>query len=241
MEMKTNSKVLFITVNPKGHGKTWAEAALKRGHQVIATTGNTDLLDDLVKDYQEAILPIQFDIKDKHAGFKAVESGLNRFGRIDAAIDAGFNLYGDLQTPVSELKALLENELFGLSWLMQAVLPVMKTQGYGDIVQVSGLSNVKILPTLGHYPPTKWGMEAFSKALTKYIRGFGIELTLIKFGASPSDTDKIRSTNEVVDFISNDLYACYQASNNDPAAAADIVLAIIEKKKIQIASELAGS
>ena len=145
------SKTIIITGASRGFGKLWAEALLQRGHKVAATARDTKTLDDLVAKYGDAVLPIKLDVNDREASFEAIDKVVKHFGRIDVLINnAGYGLFGTVEeTTEQEARAQMETNFFGLLWLSQAVLPVMRQQKSGHIIQVSSILGLVTLPVLG--------------------------------------------------------------------------------------------
>ncbi|RAV27786.1 SDR family NAD(P)-dependent oxidoreductase [Sinomicrobium soli] len=92
------AKTVFITGASRGLGKLWAEAFLKRGDNVVATARNIDALGDLKKEFGDKVLPLQLDVTDRTADFKAIEKAKKNFGKIDVLINnAGYGLFGTVE------------------------------------------------------------------------------------------------------------------------------------------------
>lgn len=176
------AKTIFITGASRGFGKLWAEAFLKRGDKVVATARNTASLNDLVEQYGDSILPLQLDVNDRAAGFAAVQQAQQKFGSIDVLINnAGYGLFGTIEeTSEQEARDQIETNVFGLLWLTQAVLPVMRQQGHGHIIQISSVLGVATLPVLGIYNASKFAVEGLSETLAAEVAGFGIKVTLVE-------------------------------------------------------------
>lgn len=176
------NKVWFITGTSKGFGRVWAEAALARGDQVAATARDVKSLAPLVERFGDRVLALALDVTDRPAVFKSVAQAKERFGRIDVAVNnAGFGLFGAVEE-ISEAEARdqIETNLFGALWVTQAVLPIMRAQGSGHILQVSSIGGVNAFPTVGLYHASKWGLEGFSTSLAAEVAPFGIKVTLIE-------------------------------------------------------------
>ena len=183
------SKVWFITGTSRGFGREWAIAALDRGDRVAATARSTDSLDDLVERYGDAILPLELDVTDKAAVEAAVQRTLETFGRIDVAINnAGYGHFGFVEeVSEAELRAQLETNLFGSVWVTQAVLPAMREQGSGHVIQVSSIGGISAFPLVGAYHASKWALEGISQSLAQEVAGFGVKVTLIEPGGFSTD------------------------------------------------------
>jgi NAD(P)-dependent dehydrogenase (short-subunit alcohol dehydrogenase family) len=182
-------KVWFITGTSRGFGRVWAEAALERGDQVAATARDVQTLAPLVGRFGDRVAPLALDVTDRVAVFAAVAEAHRRFGRLDVAINnAGYGLFGAVEE-VSEAnaRAQIDTNLFGALWVTQAVLPIMRAQGSGHIIQVSSIGGVNAFPTVGLYHASKWALEGFSQSLSVEVAGFGIKVTLIEPGGYATD------------------------------------------------------
>jgi NAD(P)-dependent dehydrogenase (short-subunit alcohol dehydrogenase family) len=182
-------KVWFITGTSKGFGRVWAEAALARGDRVAATARDVKTLQPLIERYPDLAAAITLDVTDKAAVAAAIAAAIKRFGRIDVAVNnAGYGLFGAIEeVNEAEARAQLETNLFGALWVTQAVLPQMREQGSGHIIQVSSIGGVNAFPTVGLYHASKWGLEGFSQSLAAEVRGFGIKVTIVEPGGFATD------------------------------------------------------
>jgi NAD(P)-dependent dehydrogenase (short-subunit alcohol dehydrogenase family) len=176
------SKVWFITGTSKGFGRIWAEAALDRGDRVVATARNADTLTRLVEQYGDSVLALALDVQDKPAIDAAVKQAHERFGRLDVVVNnAGYGLFGTIEEVTEEqARDQIETNLFGALWVTKAVLPILREQGSGHIIQVSTIGGVNAFPGIGLYHASKWGLEGFSQALAAEVAGFGIKVTLVE-------------------------------------------------------------
>ena len=175
------AKTIFITGASRGFGKLWAEAFLKRGDNVIATARNIETLNDLKK-YGKNFLPLTLDVDERAKCFEAIQTAREHFGAIDVLINnAGYGLFGTIEE-VSEqqARAQFETNVLGLLWTTQAVIPIMRAQGKGHIVQVSSVLGVATLPVLGIYNASKWAVEGLSETLAAEVKGFGINVTMVE-------------------------------------------------------------
>lgn len=184
MPQSISHKVWFITGASKGFGYVWTEAALARGDSVAAAARNIGSLDALKMKYGDRLLPLTLDVGDKGAVDAAVKQAHQRFGRIDVAINnAGYGLFGAIEeVSEQEARAQIETNLFGALWVTQAVLPIMRAQHSGHIIQISSIGGVWAVPTVGLYHASKWGLEGFSQALAGEVKGLGIKVTIIEPG-----------------------------------------------------------
>jgi NAD(P)-dependent dehydrogenase (short-subunit alcohol dehydrogenase family) len=178
------SKVWFITGTSKGFGRVWAEAALARGDRVAATARDIKTLQPIAERYGGQVAAITLDVTDKAAVGAAVSETIKRFGRIDVAVNnAGYGLFGTIEeVSEAEARAQIETNFFGALWVSQAVLPQMRAQNSGHIIQVSSIGGVNAFPTIGLYHASKWGLEGFSQSLAGEVAGFGIKVTIVEPG-----------------------------------------------------------
>jgi len=183
------AKTWFITGTSRGFGRQWAIAALERGDRVAATARNTESLADLVKQYGEAILPIQLDVTDAAKARAAVDRAQAHFGRLDVVINnAGYGLFGFVEeVSEAQVRAQLETNFFGAVWITQAALPHLRAQRSGHIIQVSSIGGITAFPGLSMYHASKWALEGFSQSLAQEVRAFGIHVTLIEPGGFDTD------------------------------------------------------
>lgn len=229
------SKVWLITGSSKGFGRIWAEAALKRGEKVAATARNIDALSELVSQYGESILPIALDVNNRVACFEAVEQAVAKFGAVDVLINnAGFGHFGFVEE-ISETEAReqMETNVFGSLWMIQAVLPYMRKQNGGHILQVSSIGGVMAFPSLGIYHASKWAMEGICESLSQEVSQFGIKTTLIEPAAYATDWSTSSASHstpiDAYDGLRNAMRA--NGANTvfgDPNATVDAILKVVD-------------
>lgn len=183
------SRTWFITGTSRGFGREWAIAALDRGDTVAATARDTATLRDLASRYGNAILPLALDVTDRTAVVAAVAEAHDRFGRLDIVVNnAGYGQFGLVEEiGEEEARAQIETNLFGALWVTQAVLPYLRAQRSGHIIQVSSIGGVSAFPNVGMYHASKWGLEGLSQALAQEVADFGISVTLVEPGPYATD------------------------------------------------------
>ncbi|MFI7233089.1 SDR family oxidoreductase [Nonomuraea angiospora] len=182
-------KIWFITGAGRGFGKEFAKAALGRGDKVTATVRKLGDVDDLVEEFGDAVLPLQLDVTDRAGVFAAVGQASTHFGRLDVVVNnAGYGLFGAIEEITEQqLRDQLEVNLFGVLHVTQAVLPVLRKQGSGHIVQISTIGGVAAFPSLGGYHASKWALEGLSESLAQEVAPFGIKVTLVEPGGFATD------------------------------------------------------
>jgi NADP-dependent 3-hydroxy acid dehydrogenase YdfG len=175
-------RVWFITGTSKGFGRIWAEAALERGDQVAATARNIDSLSQLNDQYGDRVLTLELDVNNKAAVNNVVKQAHHKFGRLDIVINnAGYGQFGAIEElSEQEARNQIDTNLFGALWVTQAVLPILREQKSGHIIQVSSIGGVTAFAGIGMYHASKWGLEGFSQALNQEVKDLGIKVTLVE-------------------------------------------------------------
>lgn len=183
------TKTWFITGANRGFGREFARAALARGDRVAATSRNLDGLTDLAEDFGDALLPLELDVTDRNGVNAAVGAAVDHFGRVDVVVNnAGYGLFGMVEEITEQqLRDQLEVNLFGVLYVTQAFLPVLRGQGGGHIIQISTIGGITTFPNLGGYHASKWAVEGMTEALAQEVADFGIKVTLVEPGAFKTD------------------------------------------------------
>ncbi|MDQ0897443.1 NAD(P)-dependent dehydrogenase (short-subunit alcohol dehydrogenase family) [Paenibacillus sp. V4I7] len=155
----TTQKVWFITGSSRGLGRSLTEAVLKKGDYVIATARSPKSLADLAEQYGDKIHPLVLDVTDKKAVIKAVEQAIEVFGRLDVVVNnAG---YGDMASiedvTHDDFHAQMNTNFYGVVYLTKAVLPIMRKQGGGNIIQISSIGGRIGTAGLAAYQSAKMG------------------------------------------------------------------------------------
>lgn len=229
------SKTILITGASRGFGKLWAEALLRRGDKVAATARNLSDLDDLVAKYGDLVLPVQLDVNNRNEAFSSVQKVKDHFGRIDVVINnAGFGLFGAIEE-VTEQQARdqFETNFFGLLWITQAVLPILRKQEGGHIIQVSSFLGLITLPVLGIYNATKFAVEGLSETLATEVAEFGIKISLLEPNGYSTDWASASAIQtEPMEHYDALKTAFYESATpdiiGDPEATTEAVLKVID-------------
>ncbi|AZI26395.1 SDR family NAD(P)-dependent oxidoreductase [Pedobacter sp. G11] len=230
-------KTILITGASRGFGKLWARTFLKRGDRVAATARKLSDLDDLVEEFGELFTPIQLDVNDRTATFNAVKYAGSSLGTIDVLINnAGFGLFGAIEeASEEEVRQQFETNVFGLLWVTQAILPVMRDQGHGHIIQLSSALGLTALPTLGIYSASKFAVEGLSEALSAEVSGFGIKVTLLEpngFATDWAGASSIQSKPmKEYELVRSDVQKDAKPTDyGDPRATAPAMLKLIDSE-----------
>jgi NAD(P)-dependent dehydrogenase (short-subunit alcohol dehydrogenase family) len=228
------SKVIFITGASRGFGRLWAEGFLKRGDKVVATARNLKTLADLSATYGDNLLPLELDVNDRAAGFAAVQKARAKFGRIDVLINnAGFGLFGAIEeTTEQQARQQMETNFFGLLWMTQAVLPIMREQKSGHIIQLSSILGLTTLPVLGLYNASKFAVEGLSETLATEVKSQGIHVTMVEpngFSTDWSGASAVQTTPmEVYEPVKKAFFEGSEGIWGDPAATTAAILKLVD-------------
>lgn len=183
------TKIWFITGSSRGLGKSLAEAVLKNGDHVAATARNTKHLDGLVQQFPNQLYPIQLDVTVKEQIYAAVADALHHFGRIDVLVNnAGFGITGAAEAFTDEqVRSQLETNLYAPIEITRAILPHMRKQRAGHILQISSIGGRVGGAGLTMYQAAKFGLSGFSEALSKEVAPLGIKVTSVEPGGFRTD------------------------------------------------------
>ncbi len=184
--MKTN---WFITGSSKGLGRSLTTALLEKGYNVTATARNPETLKDLIEKYPDQIYPIELDVNNYAQVHKAVADTVMHFGRIDVLVNnAGFGITGAAEAYSNEqVRSQLETNLYAPIEITRTVLPYMRKQRSGRILQISSIGGRVGNPGVSIYQAAKFGLSGFSEALAKEVAPLGIYVTCIEPGGFRTD------------------------------------------------------
>lgn len=183
------TKIWFITGSSRGLGRSLTEAVLAKGDKVAATARNPEQLKELTERYPDLILPVQLDVTDKDQIVAAVENTIKHFGRIDVLVNnAGFGIVGAAEAFSDEqVRSQLETNLYAPIEVTRVVLPYMRKQRSGHILQISSVGGRVGNAGLTMYQAAKFGLGGFSEALAKEVAPLGIHVTCIEPGGFRTD------------------------------------------------------
>ena len=236
----SDKKVWFITGCSSGFGRCLTEELLKKHQIVVATARNPKTLDDLLKQYPDQLLTLTLDVTKKSEIYNAVMAAMSKFGRIDVLVNnAGYGIVGALEeASESDIKRIFDTNVFGLIEVTQAILPIMRKQKSGNILNISSVAGFASLPGFGIYNSTKFAVEGLSEALYSEVLSFGIKVTIIEPGPFRTDfaNRSLARTSEMSEY-DQVLSMMRQYTNNidgkqpgDPVRAAKAMMTIVEMK-----------
>ena len=233
------SKVWFVTGCSTGFGRALATELLERGYRVVVTARNTTQVADIVYGKEDRALTIQLDVTNQEEIDAAVQTVMNTWGRIDVLVNnAGIGYFGALEeSDEAEIRKMFEINVFGLANMTKAVLPVMRAQRSGHILNISSIGGLTAYPALSFYHATKFAVDGMSESLSKEVAPLGIKVTIICPSGFRTDWAG-RSANEAVNTIED--YASTAGANRsnirgysgnqpgDPVRAAKAMIQVTE-------------
>lgn len=183
MSTRKNERVWFITGASRGLGAQLAKAALAAGDRVVATARDPQSVQQAFE-ASDALLPLGLDVTDEASVAAAVEAAMQRFGRIDVLVNnAGYGVVGAVEeTSGEDVRRIYETNVFGLLAVTRAVLPHLRRQRSGHILNLSSLGGYQSGPAFGVYCSTKFAVEGLSEALHAELAPLGISVTVVEPG-----------------------------------------------------------
>ncbi|MFD0969856.1 SDR family NAD(P)-dependent oxidoreductase [Plantactinospora endophytica] len=229
-----NARVWLITGASRGLGRAFAEAALAAGDRVVAAARNVEPLAELHEKYPEHLLPLPMDVTDRQGVFDGVERAAAAFGRLDVVVNnAGTMLYGMVEEATEEqIWAHLEVNFFGAVWVAQAVLPHLRAQGGGRLLQVTSMGTGGGMATVGFYGAGKAALDSVSEALAMEVEAFGIKVTIVQMGGYNTGlfTTGTTTTEPMAEYQSlrTEMEAMWgDAVGPEPSAAAPVIMELV--------------
>lgn len=232
------TKTIFITGASRGFGRIWAEAFLQRGDNVVAAVRKPETLTELSEAFPSSLLVLKLDVTDKKASFEAVDAAKTHFGRIDVLINnAGFGHIGAVEElNEQDVRSQFETNVFGSLWTIQAVLPVMRMQNSGQIIQLSSALGLNTVSLMGLYSASKFAVEGLTETLAGEVSGFGIKVTILEPGGFSTDFFGTNSLalSESVPAYNGVRKAFYEHAevqdSGDPVATAEAILSLVDSE-----------
>jgi NAD(P)-dependent dehydrogenase (short-subunit alcohol dehydrogenase family) len=186
------SNVVLITGCSTGIGRDLAERLTQSGYTVVATARNVAALNGL-----PAALKLPLDVTQTESIRAAVAHTLQQFGHIDVLVNnAGYAIRGAIEeAPVDQAQQMFDVNVFGVMRMVQAVLPHMRQQGTGRIINISSIVGKLVTPANGTYSATKFALEALSDTLRLELAPFGIQVSLVEPGSIKTQFHATVETN----------------------------------------------
>src|SRR5580704_9274877 len=181
----TMRRVWFITGASSGFGRALAEAVLRRGDSAVLAARRFAALESHAARYAQSALPVGLDVTDAQARETSVEAALDRFGRIDVLANiAGRGSLGAAEEfSPQQLREQMEVNFFAAAEMTRAVLPTMRAQRSGRILQLTSIGSLVSVGGFGPYCASKFALDGWSRALRDEVKPLGIGVTIVAPGA----------------------------------------------------------
>ena len=232
-------KVWFITGCSTGFGRFLAIEALAKGYNVVVAARKPNDVNDIVANYPNSSLVVKLDVTKANEIKESVEAAIEKFGQIDVLVNnAGIGYFGAIEeSEDDEVRRMFEINVFGLAHMTQAVLPQMRKQRSGHILNVASIGGLRSFPGVGFYNATKYAVDGLSESLSKEVAPLGIKVTIVAPSGFRTDWAG-RSANEskvVIDDYAatagknrSDIRAISGHQAGDPVRAAKAMIQVVE-------------
>ncbi len=232
------SKVWLITGCSTGFGRELAKYVLQQGNKVAVTARNVGDIADIVE-REDFAIAVKLDVTKPEDIKAAVQTTLDEFGRIDVLVNnAGIGYFGAIEeSQEEEVRRMFEINVFGLAHMTQAVLPTMRKQRSGHIVNVASIGGLRSFPAVGFYNATKYAVDGLSESLSKEVAPLGIKVTIVApsgfrtdwAGRSANDSPVIiEDYNETARANQNAIRGYSGNQPGDPERAAKAIVKAVE-------------
>jgi len=208
-------KVWLITGCSTGFGRELAKEVLAKGYKVAVASRKTSDVDDIVAAYPNSSIAIQLDVTNESEIKSSVAQTMAHFGQIDVLVNnAGIGYFGSIEeSEDAEVRKMFEINVFGLAKMTQEVLPHMRKQRSGHILNIASIAGLRSFPGVGFYNATKYAVDGLSEALAKEVGPLGIKVTIIAPSGFRTDWAG-RSANESPANISDYTETAYKNKDN---------------------------
>jgi len=233
------SKVWFITGCSTGFGRELAKEVLASGHRAVVTARNPDDIKDIVELHKDTAIALKLDVTKAEEIRAAVEEAKRKFGQIDVLVNnAGIGYFGAIEeSEEDEVRRMFEINFWGLAHMTNAVLPTMRAQKSGHIVNIASIGGLVGFPGVGFYNATKFAVDGYSEALSKEVKPLGIKVTVIApsgfrtdwAGRSANDTKNKIEDYQSTAHTNQDTIRGYSGNQaGDPVLAAKAIVRAVE-------------
>jgi NAD(P)-dependent dehydrogenase (short-subunit alcohol dehydrogenase family) len=186
---KQATKVWIVTGTSSGIGRVLVQKLLEAGYFVTATARNRSKIEDFEKNYPSQCLSIEADVTMSEANQRVVNETLKRFGKIDVLVNnAGYGLAGVLEeVTLDQIRRQMDTNVIGLIEMTQLVIPTMRKQQSGYIVNISSIAGLRGSKGLSIYSASKFAVTGFSESLALEVSRFGIKVSCVEPGPYRTD------------------------------------------------------
>jgi NAD(P)-dependent dehydrogenase (short-subunit alcohol dehydrogenase family) len=230
----------FITGSSRGFGRALVEAALEAGDSVVATARRPEQLADFSEKYGERVLPVALDVTDAAAVAAAINAGVERFGRLDVIVNnAGYANLAPIETAdEDDFRTQFETNFWGVYNVSKAVIPQLRAQGGGRIMQFSSVGGrVGGSPGIASYQAAKFAVDGFSRVLAVETAPFGVQVMVVEpsgfatdwAGSSMTIHDIPAEYDGTIGAMHRRMRANTTGAAGDPVRAAEILVKVAKR------------
>jgi NAD(P)-dependent dehydrogenase (short-subunit alcohol dehydrogenase family) len=189
MENNTNTPVWLITGCSTGFGRELVKLLLSRGWNVVITARDTEKVIDLAEGHEGTSLVLPLDVTSTEQVKATVNQAIERFGKIDVLVNnAGYGYFSSIEEGEEDkIRAQFETNFFGLVNMTQAVLPGMRANRSGHIINFSSIGGLRAFTATGYYHATKFAVEGLSESLAQEVAPLGIKVLIVEPGPFRTD------------------------------------------------------
>src|SRR5579859_358408 len=236
-------QIWYITGSSRGFGRALVQAALDAGDLVVATARRPEQLAGFAERYGDRVLPLALDVTDADAVRAAVDAGVERFGRLDVVVNnAGYANVAPVETgDEADFRAQFETNFWGVYHVSKAVIPQLRAQGGGTVVQFSSVGGrVGGSPGIASYQAAKFAVDGFSRVLQAETAPFGVRVMVVEpsgfktdwAGSSMTIRDIPDTYAGTVGAVNTRLRQNPEGPAGDPARAAKILVQVATRRDI---------
>jgi NAD(P)-dependent dehydrogenase (short-subunit alcohol dehydrogenase family) len=250
MDMTIKNKVALVTGSSSGMGFTTAIMLARAGIHTYASMRNlkkSKTITELASAENLPLQVVQLDVNDKKSVKEAITKIVTEKERIDVLVNnAGYGLFGSLEdVSIEELKAQFETNFFGVIRVTQLVLPIMRKQKSGTIVNVSSVGGRIGLPVLSAYHSTKFALEGLSESMSYELEPFGIRVVIIEPGVIRTNImnsgiiakkaqDPKSPYFSLIQKVENNFKLMMENESSPPEEVAKVILGVVTSENPQL-------
>lgn len=237
--MNRDNPVWLITGCSTGFGRELAKLVLERGWRAVVTARDPSKVKDIAEGHGDRALVLPLDVTNRTQVEETVKQAKEHFGRIDALVNnAGYGYLAAIEEGEDDdVRAMFETNVFGLAHMTRAVLPFMRAQGAGHIVNITSMGGVVGNAGVGYYNATKFAVEGLSEALSKEVAPLGIKVLIVE--PCPFRTDwagrSLKTPRRPIEAYSETAIARRRATQSysgsqpgDPIRGAEAIISTVE-------------
>ena len=235
--MSIKDKVWLITGCSTGFGREIAKSVINSGYKVVVTARNPETLSELKDMNEKNVLVLPLDVTDKNQVKVALEKSVEAFGSIDVLVNnAGIGYFSSVEESLEdETRKMFEINFWGLMNMTNEVLPLMRSQHSGHIINFSSIGGLASFPALGYYHATKYAVEGISESLAQELAPFNIKVSLVEpscFRTDWAGRSSVKTESQLyADTVGKMIQVAESGSGNEagnPKKAAEAIITIVE-------------